>query len=79
MKSTSLLQRLGWLTDFVDRPLVEELRQKVRGAISRAARSTFGGRQRRKGDIGYVADWGVFVHAREDDLLSEVPRIRRNG
>jgi predicted transcriptional regulator of viral defense system len=79
MKSTSLLQRLGWLTDLVDRPLVEALRQKVRGAISKSARSTFGARPRRKGDIGYVADWGVLVHARKDDLLSEVPRIRRNG
>jgi predicted transcriptional regulator of viral defense system len=79
MKSTSLLQRLGWLTDLVGRPLVEELRQKVRDAIPKSARSTFGARARRKGDIGYVADWGVFVHARKDDLLSEVPRIRRRA
>lgn len=26
--------------------------------------------------IGYVAAWGLFVHARKDDLLAEVPRIR---
>jgi predicted transcriptional regulator of viral defense system len=79
MKSTSLLQRLGWLTDLVGRPLVDELRQKVRGAIPKSARSIFGTRARREGDIGYVVDWGVFVHARKDDLLSEVPRITSKG
>ena len=76
MKSTSLLQRLGFLTDLVDRPLSKELKTRLREAIPRSARSTFGRRDRKDGDVGYVADWGVFVRARRSDLLSEVPRIR---
>jgi len=79
MKSTSLLQRLGFLTDLVERPLNEELRQRVRGAIPKSARSTFGRRARSGGDIGYVAGWGLFVHARKSDLLAEVPRMRNSG
>lgn len=79
MKSTSLLQRLGFLTDLVRRPLPEEARQRLRSAISKSARSTFGARARANGDIGYVAEWGLFVHARKDDLLAEVPRIRTVG
>jgi predicted transcriptional regulator of viral defense system len=76
MKSTSLLQRLGFLTDLVGRPLPEELRQRARRAIPKSTRSTFGTRARRGGDIGYVAEWGLFVHARKNDLLAEIPRIR---
>ena len=79
MKSTSLLQRLGFLTDVVERPLKEELRARLRAAIPKSARSVFGRRARRKDDIGYVADWGLFVHARRSDLLSEVPRISKGG
>jgi predicted transcriptional regulator of viral defense system len=79
MKSTSLLQRLGFLTDFTARPLPEELRKRLRGAIPRSARSTFGRRARKDGDVGYVAEWGVFVNARKKDLLAEVPRIKTAG
>jgi predicted transcriptional regulator of viral defense system len=79
MKSTSLLQRLGFLTDVTERPLREELRARARDAISKSARSIFGRQERKEGDIGYVADWGLFVHARKSDLLSEVPRIRKGG
>jgi predicted transcriptional regulator of viral defense system len=77
MASTSMLQRLGFLTDLVERPLAEEMRARVRAAIPRSARSVFGRRERKQDDIGYVADWGLFVHARQSDLLSEVPRIRQ--
>jgi predicted transcriptional regulator of viral defense system len=76
MRSTSLLQRLGFLTDLVGRPLREELRQGVRRAIPKSTRSIFGTRPRRGGDIGYVAEWGLFVHARKNDLVAEIPRIR---
>lgn len=77
MKSTSLLQRLGFLTDIVARPLEDKLRMQLRNAIPKSTRSTFGRQMRRDGDIGYVAAWGLFVHARRSDLLSEVPRIRK--
>jgi predicted transcriptional regulator of viral defense system len=77
MKSTSLLQRLGFFTDVVERPLGAELRSRVRAAIRKSARSSFGRRERKKGDVGYVADWGLFVRPRESDLLSEVPRGRK--
>jgi predicted transcriptional regulator of viral defense system len=76
MKSTALLQRLGFLTDLVGRKLTEELRLRVRNAIPPSRRSIFGRRDRREGDIGYVADWGLFVYARRTDLLTEVPRIK---
>jgi predicted transcriptional regulator of viral defense system len=76
MKSTALLQRLGLLTDLVGRKLPEELRSQLRNAIPKSRRSIFGRRDRRDGDIGYVADWGLFVYARRNDLLAEVPRIK---
>ena len=44
--------------------------------ICKSRRSIFGRRDRRDGDIGYVADWGLFVYARRNDLLAEVPRIK---
>lgn len=78
MKSTSLLQRLGFLTDLVERPLNEDLRARIRAAIPKSARSIFGRRDRTQDDIGYVAEWGLFVHARKSDLLAEVPRIKKN-
>jgi predicted transcriptional regulator of viral defense system len=79
MNSKSLLQRLGFLSDLVDRPLTEGLRSEIRAALPDKAHSTFGGRAHRKDNIGYVADWGLHVYARKDDLLSEVPRIRKTG
>jgi len=79
MKSTALLQRLGFLTDLVGRKLPEKLRLEVRNAIPKSTRSVFGRRDRREDDIGYVADWGLFVYARRNDLLAEVPRIKGRG
>ena len=76
MRSTSLLQRLGLLTDLVGKPLAEAARQQLRQAIPKSARSNFGRSERHDGDIGYVSEWGLFVHARRDDLLAEVPRFR---
>lgn len=76
MKSTSLLQRLGFLTDLVGRPLPEELRSRLRHAIPKSTRSIFGRAARKDGDIGYVAAWGLYAHARKSALLAEVPRIR---
>ena len=76
MKSTALLQRLGLLTDLV--------RKKAAGGIAFAAQErdpqikTLNLRPARPedGDIGYVAEWGLFVYARRNDLLAEVPRIK---
>jgi predicted transcriptional regulator of viral defense system len=76
MKSKALLQRLGYLSDLVGRPLPEDVREKLRGAIPRSYRSHFGRPERREGDIGYVPEWGLFVNAKQEDLLAEVPRIR---
>ena len=77
MKSTSLIQRLGFLTDIVERPLNAERRALLRAAIPKSARSIFGRSERKAGDLGYAAAWGLFVHARKNDLLSEVPRIKK--
>ena len=76
MKSKAVLQRLGFLSDLVERPLPDELRLKLRRAIPKSYRSTFGRADRRKEDTGYVAAWGLYVNAKREELLSEVPRIR---
>lgn len=76
MKSKAVLQRLGFLADLIGRPLPDDTRQALRDAIPRTYRSHFGRAERREGDLGYVAAWGLFVNARREDLLSEVPRIR---
>ena len=76
MKSTALLQRLGFLTDLAGRKLPGELRVQVRNAIPKTIRSIFGRRERKDADIGYVAEWGLFVYAGRNDLLAEVPQIR---
>src|SRR6202030_3448307 len=47
----------------------EELRQGARRAIPKFTRSIFGTRPRRGGDIGYVAEWGLFVHASKKTFL----------
>jgi predicted transcriptional regulator of viral defense system len=76
MKSTALLQRLGFFTDLVARPLPSPLRQEVRAAIPRSSRSVLGDKHRQVEDIGYVADWGLLVNLNRRDLLSDVPSIQ---
>lgn len=76
MKSKAVLQRLGFLSDLLGRKLPEPVRTATRAKIPASSRSYFGRAEPRDGDIGYVAAWGLFVHAREADLLAEVPRIR---
>jgi predicted transcriptional regulator of viral defense system len=75
MKSKAALQRLGFIADLVERPLPDDMRQTLRDAIPKSYRSHFGRAERREGDIGYVAAWGLYVNAKREDLLSEVPRI----
>lgn len=74
MQSQSLLQRLGFLTDLVGWLLPANERAQMREAIAPTARSTFGRKERRSEDIGYVRDWGFFVHAAKRDLLADVPQ-----
>ena len=73
MQSQSLLQRLGFLAELVGWPLSEADRVQLRAAIAPSARSTFGRKDRQPDDIGYVSEWGLFVHANERDLLADVP------
>jgi predicted transcriptional regulator of viral defense system len=74
--SKSLMQRLGAISDLVDRPLPDSARQRLRAAIPKSARSRFGRGHPLKGDIGYVAAWGLFIDTRRDELLAEVPRAK---
>ena len=76
MKSKAVLQQLGFVADLVGRPLPHEVRQALADRIPKTYRSHFGRPERREGDIGYVAAWGLFVNARREDLLAEVPRIK---
>jgi len=73
MKSKALLQRLGFLSDLVGRPLPDDVRTAVRAAIPKTYHFHFGRDKRRDQDIGYVPEWGLFVNARRKDLLSELP------
>lgn len=75
MGSKALMQRLGFLADLVGRRLPDDVRQALRDAVPKSYRSHFGRAERREADIGYVAAWGLYVHARREDLLAEVPRI----
>jgi predicted transcriptional regulator of viral defense system len=77
MKSKAVLQRFGFLADVVGRPLPDNVRQTLRDSIPKSYRSHFGRGERHESDIGYVAAWGLFVNARREDLLAEVPRIRQ--
>lgn len=74
MKSTSLVQRLGFVMDLVGWNLSPSARAKLKSAIAPSARSVFGRAMPKKGDIGYVAAWGLFVHASRSALLVDVPR-----
>jgi predicted transcriptional regulator of viral defense system len=76
MKSRAVSQRLGFLADLVGKPLPDEIRKTLKQTLPKTYRSHFGRPSRRDGDIGYVADWGLFVNARREELLAEVPRIK---
>ena len=76
MGSTALLQRLGYLADLAGWPIPADVRATLRAAIPPSARAVFGRPERKSDDVGYVPDWGLLVHARRDDLLSDVPRPR---
>ena len=60
-------------------PIGSALRARFRDAIAPSARTVFGRAERKEGDIGYVAPWGLLVHARESELLADVPRVKRKG
>jgi len=79
MKSVALLQRLGYLTDLVGWKWPEPQRERLHAAISKSARTVFGRAQRAEGDVGYVAPWGLIVHARASELLADVPQIKPTG
>ncbi|MCX5682356.1 MAG: hypothetical protein NT049_01555 [Planctomycetota bacterium] len=76
LKSVALLQRLGFLADLVGWEWPEALRLRLRAAIPPSTRSVLGRVKRKEGDIGYVASWGLLVHARADDLLADVPKAK---
>lgn len=77
MESTALVQRLGFLTDLVAWKLPDELRHRLRAAIPKSARSTFG-QSKQQHDIGYISEWGLFVNAARCDLLADVPRLQQD-
>ena len=74
--SKSVMQRLGAISDLVDRPLSDPARQRLRAAIPKSARSRFGRGRPLQDDIGYVAAWGLFIDARREEILAEVPRAK---
>jgi predicted transcriptional regulator of viral defense system len=74
--SKALLQRLGFLTDLLGKPLSPPVRAAFRERIPKSARSRFGRGEPREGDIGYNSAWGLYVDARREDLLAEVPDVK---
>ena len=79
MKSTALLQRLGFLADLVGWKWPDALRARLRAAIAPSTRSVLGRVTRADGDIGYVAAWGLLVHATTADLMADVPKVKAGG
>lgn len=79
MKSTALLQRLGFLADLIGWEWPTNIRQRMRGAIPASVRTVLGRDNRRAGDIGYVPAWGVIVHATEGGLLADIPHRSRGS
>jgi predicted transcriptional regulator of viral defense system len=77
MKSTATLQRLGFLADLVGWEWPQEISLKIRSAIPPSRRITLGRPEFREGDLGYVKNWGIFVHATPADLLADVPKIKK--
>lgn len=77
MESTALLQRLGFLSELVGWNLPDALCRRLRAAIAPSTRTVLGRAERQTGDIGYVAAWGLLVHARTSDLLADVPQVKR--
>jgi predicted transcriptional regulator of viral defense system len=77
MESKALLQRLGFLADLVGWKLPNEVRSKLRSEIPKSARSILGRAEHREHDIGYVAEWGLFVNVARGDILADVPRVER--
>jgi len=78
LQSGALLQRLGFLIDIAGWRWPESIRRQLRAAIPKSARSTFGRADRKEGDIGYISDWGLFVHATRQDLLADIPSPHRD-
>ncbi|HEX8625818.1 MAG TPA: type IV toxin-antitoxin system AbiEi family antitoxin [Allosphingosinicella sp.] len=74
MKSAALLQRLGYLMDLLDWPISAAQRDRLRRNIGPSARTTLGRQKRRAGDIGYVPNWGLFVHMSKSELLADIPK-----
>ena len=79
MKSTALLQRLGALADLTGWTMTAELRKQLRCAIPKSARTILGRQNRDAQDIGYVAEWGIFINVSKRDLLADVPRHGAKG
>lgn len=75
--SDATLKRLGFFMDLVGWAYPTLLRRRLLAHIPRSSRTTIGRAQKCEGDIGYVPEWGVIVHATESDLLADVPRRRQ--
>ena len=75
MKSKAVLQRLASWPILWGTPCLTAC-ARFSGSNPQNLPSHFGRPERREGDIGYVAAWGLFVNARREDLLAEVPRIK---
>ncbi|HWJ36287.1 MAG TPA: type IV toxin-antitoxin system AbiEi family antitoxin [Steroidobacteraceae bacterium] len=75
-RSKSVMQRLGAIAELVGRPLSAPARARLREAIPKSARSRFGRGKPRAGDVGYVAEWGLFVDSTREALLAELPRAK---
>jgi predicted transcriptional regulator of viral defense system len=74
--SKSVMQRLGATCDLIGRPLPDTARHWLRATIPKSTRSRFGRGRSLAGDVGYVAPWGLFIDARREELLAEVPQAR---
>jgi predicted transcriptional regulator of viral defense system len=71
--SVSACQRLGYLLDLTSPTfLSQKTRAKLRDFIPTSARSVFGREERGEHDVGFVSEWGIFVHVENSDLVAEL-------
>jgi predicted transcriptional regulator of viral defense system len=74
MGSGTVFKRMGYLTDLVGWQISPSERDAIKRGFTKSTRSTLGRQKRLSGDVGYVADWGLFVNIAHDALFADIPR-----
>jgi predicted transcriptional regulator of viral defense system len=74
MGSGTVFKRMGYLMDVVGWQLTPSERGAIQSGFTKSTRSTLGRKERLPGDVGYVADWGLFVNISRDEIVADIPK-----